>query len=218
MLWEDGEVVSVYRGDTVVHAADGVVYDLLSLRLALRLDLAGDRLPPRYEVVDGRGRLRTIEVVRAGTESVRTGLGRVDAERLEYSTRSDRRYVVWFAPGEKHWHGAAPDAAELAAARDALLAAMGPDLAFLETELVALERSGDVVFAPNPTYPIHPYSSIISGGDVRGIPAGPDQDFFENLISATKQTWPRPKILVISYPHNPTTEVVDLAFFEKIVD
>jgi alanine-synthesizing transaminase len=79
-------------------------------------------------------------------------------------------------------------------------------------------RPGDVVFTPNPTYPIHPYSAIISGGDVRGIPVGPDSDFFENLIAATKQTWPRPKILVLSYPHNPTTEVVDLAFFEKIVD
>ncbi len=79
-------------------------------------------------------------------------------------------------------------------------------------------RPGDVVFAPNPTYPIHPYSAIISGGDVRGIPLGPESDFFENLISATKTTWPRPKVLIISYPHNPTTEVVDLAFFEKIVD
>jgi alanine-synthesizing transaminase len=79
-------------------------------------------------------------------------------------------------------------------------------------------RPGDVVFAPNPTYPIHPYSAIISGGDVRGIPVGPDSDFFENLLSATKTTWPRPKVLIISYPHNPTTEVVDLAFFEKIVD
>ena len=71
-------------------------------------------------------------------------------------------------------------------------------------------RPVDVVFAPNPTYPIHPYSSIISGGDVRGIPAGPDQDFFEKLIQATKQTWPRPKILILSFPHNPTTQVVDL--------
>jgi len=78
-------------------------------------------------------------------------------------------------------------------------------------------RPGDVVFAPNPTYPIHPYSSIIAGGDVRGIPLAPGSDFFENLMHATKQTWPRPKVLVISYPHNPTTEVVDLAFFEKIV-
>ena len=79
-------------------------------------------------------------------------------------------------------------------------------------------RPGDVVFTPNPTYPIHPYSAIISGGDVRGIPLGPDQDFFDNLINATKQTWPRPKIVIISHPHNPTTEVVDLEFFEKMVE
>ena len=79
-------------------------------------------------------------------------------------------------------------------------------------------RPGDVVFAPNPTYPIHPYSAIISGGDVRGIPVGPEHNFFENLMQATRQTWPRPKILIISYPHNPTTEVVDMEFFRKIVD
>jgi alanine-synthesizing transaminase len=79
-------------------------------------------------------------------------------------------------------------------------------------------RPGDVVFTPNPTYPIHPFSAIISGGDVRGIPVGPGNDFFENLMDATRQTWPRPKVLTISYPHNPTTEVVDIEFFEKIVD
>ena len=79
-------------------------------------------------------------------------------------------------------------------------------------------RPGDVIFSPSPTYPIHPYSAIIAGGDVRGIPLGPDQDFFENLIAATKQTWPKPKMLIISFPHNPTTEVVDIGFFERIVD
>ena len=79
-------------------------------------------------------------------------------------------------------------------------------------------RPGDVIFTPTPTYPIHPYSAIIAGGDVRGIPAGPDQDFFDNLMQATRQTWPKPKILILSYPHNPTTEVVELEFFEKIVD
>jgi len=78
-------------------------------------------------------------------------------------------------------------------------------------------RPGDVVFSPDPTYPIHPYSAIIAGGDVRGIPLGPDQDFFENLMAATRQTWPRPKMLIISFPHNPTTEVIDMGFFEKIV-
>ncbi len=67
-------------------------------------------------------------------------------------------------------------------------------------------RPGDVVFTPNPTYPIHPCSAIIAGGDVRGIPVGPGQDFFENLMAATKQTWPLTKMLIFSYPHPPTTE------------
>jgi len=78
-------------------------------------------------------------------------------------------------------------------------------------------RPGDVVFTPNPTYPIHPYSAIIAGGDVRGIPVGPDHDFFDNLLNATRQSWPRPKLLIISYPHNPTTEVVTIDFYEKLV-
>lgn len=79
-------------------------------------------------------------------------------------------------------------------------------------------RPGDVVFTPTPTYPIHPFSAIIAGGDVRGIPVGPDQDFFDNLVQATRQMWPKPKMLIISYPHNPTTEVVELDFFQKVVD
>lgn len=84
--------------------------------------------------------------------------------------------------------------------------------------VLAIISPGDVVFAPNPTYPIHPYSVIIAGGDLRSVPIGPDRDFFEDLLTATKQTWPNPKMLIISYPHNPTTAVVDLDFFEKIVD
>ena len=98
-----GEVSSLYRDDTIVHSAqDGPVYDLLSLRLALRLDLARDRLADRYQVVDGRGRLRVITIRRHGAEAISTGFGRIEAERLEYSTRSDRRYVVWFAPELDH--------------------------------------------------------------------------------------------------------------------
>jgi alanine-synthesizing transaminase len=79
-------------------------------------------------------------------------------------------------------------------------------------------RPGDVVLSPDPTYPIHPYSAIIAGGDVRRVPLHPEGDFFEELMSATKHTWPKPKILIISFPHNPTTEIVDMAFFEKVVD
>jgi alanine-synthesizing transaminase len=84
--------------------------------------------------------------------------------------------------------------------------------------VLATISPGDVVFAPNPTYPIHPYSAIIAGGDLRGIPIGKDRDFFEDLLSATKQTWPKPKMLIISYPHNPTTNVADEEFFKKIVE
>ena len=84
--------------------------------------------------------------------------------------------------------------------------------------ILSIISPGDVVFAPNPTYPIHPYSVIIAGGDLRSIPIAPDRDFFEDLLTATKQTWPSPKLLIISYPHNPTTAVVDRTFFEKIVD
>ena len=82
--------------------------------------------------------------------------------------------------------------------------------------VLSLISPGDVVFAPNPTYPIHPYSVIIAGGDLRSIPIEKNRDFFQDLQIATEQTWPRPKMLIISFPHNPTTEVVDLEFFQKI--
>jgi len=77
---------------------------------------------------------------------------------------------------------------------------------------------GDVVLAPDPAYPIHPYAAIIAGADVRRIPVGKGRDFLEDLEIAVKQTWPKPKLLVINYPHNPTTELADIPFFERIVD
>jgi len=83
---------------------------------------------------------------------------------------------------------------------------------------LAIIGPGDVVFVPNPTYSIHTYSVIIAGGDVRGIPLLPGRDFFEELLNAVKQTWPKPKLLILNFPHNPTTEVVDLEFFKKVVD
>ena len=84
--------------------------------------------------------------------------------------------------------------------------------------VLATISPGDVVLAPNPTYPIHPYSAIIAGGDLRSVPVALDRDFFEDLTTAVKQTWPAPQLLIISFPHNPTGTVVDLEFFEKVVD
>ncbi|MDR3134531.1 MAG: aminotransferase class I/II-fold pyridoxal phosphate-dependent enzyme [Deltaproteobacteria bacterium] len=77
---------------------------------------------------------------------------------------------------------------------------------------------GEVVLAPDPTYPIHAYAAIISGGDLRSVPIGPGRDFFADLQVAVRQTWPKPRMLVISFPHNPTGTCVDLEFFEKVVD
>jgi len=77
---------------------------------------------------------------------------------------------------------------------------------------------GDVVLVPDPTYPIHAYSVVIAGGDLRSIPLVGEGDFFKRLLTATKQTWPHPKMLIISFPHNPTTKVVDLDFFENLVE
>jgi len=76
---------------------------------------------------------------------------------------------------------------------------------------------GDVVLCPDPAYPIHQYAVIIAGGDLRTVPLTPDSDFIANLETAMRRTWPKPKLLVLSFPANPTTQVVDRAFFERIV-
>ncbi|MCH7912016.1 MAG: alanine transaminase [Deltaproteobacteria bacterium] len=83
--------------------------------------------------------------------------------------------------------------------------------------VMAILDPGDVVFCPSPTYPIHPYSVIIAGGDLRSIPMYSSGDLFSHLQEAVKQSWPKPKLLIINFPHNPTTEVVDLDFFYRIV-
>lgn len=83
---------------------------------------------------------------------------------------------------------------------------------------LAIIRGGDVALVPTPTYPIHTYATIIAGGDIRAVPLSPDEDFFERMVEAVRQTWPKPEILIISFPHNPTTAVVDLEFFRKVVE
>ncbi len=85
--------------------------------------------------------------------------------------------------------------------------------------LLAAIQPGDVILTPSPAYPIHPYGAIIAGGDVRYFNVCPCMDFFEELERAYKNSWPRPKMLIINFPHNPTTAVVEnLDFFKKVVD
>ncbi|MBI2163298.1 MAG: alanine transaminase [candidate division NC10 bacterium] len=82
---------------------------------------------------------------------------------------------------------------------------------------LAIVEPGDVALVPNPTYPIHAYSVVIAGGDVRHVRLGPGEDFFANLLAAFRESWPQPKLLILSFPHNPTTAVADPEFFPKIV-
>jgi alanine-synthesizing transaminase len=76
---------------------------------------------------------------------------------------------------------------------------------------------GDAVLVPNPAYPIHPYGFAIAGADIRHVPLRPDIDFFAELEKAIKDSWPRPKMLILNFPGNPTTRCVELDFFEKVV-
>jgi len=78
--------------------------------------------------------------------------------------------------------------------------------------------TGDTVLVPNPAYPIHPYGFVISGADIRHVPLISGVDFFDELDKAIKDTWPKPKMLVLNFPGNPTTQCVELDFFEKVVE
>jgi len=77
--------------------------------------------------------------------------------------------------------------------------------------------TGDTVLVPNPSYPIHIYGPVISGADIRHVPMSPDVDFFEAVERAFKDSYPKPKMLIVNFPSNPTTQCVDLAFFERLV-
>jgi len=76
---------------------------------------------------------------------------------------------------------------------------------------------GDVVLVPNPAYPIHPYGVVIAGADIRHVPMTPDTDFFEELQKGIAECWPKPKMLILNFPGNPTCQCVELDFFEKVV-
>jgi len=82
---------------------------------------------------------------------------------------------------------------------------------------MAVTGPGDSVLVPNPAYPIHPYGFVISGADIRHVRMTPDVDFFEELEKAIKESFPKPKMLVINFPGNPTGQCVELEFFERVI-
>ncbi len=82
--------------------------------------------------------------------------------------------------------------------------------------LATLDR-GDIVLVPNPSYPIHIYGPVIAGADIRHIPMTPGVNFFEEMETAIRNHFPKPKMLILNFPSNPTTQCVELDFFEKVV-
>jgi alanine-synthesizing transaminase len=82
---------------------------------------------------------------------------------------------------------------------------------------LATMSTGDTVLVPNPSYPIHPYGFVIAGADIRHVAMAPDGDFFGELEKAIRESWPKPKMLVLNFPGNPTAQCVELPFFEKVV-
>ncbi len=82
----------------------------------------------------------------------------------------------------------------------------------------ALLGPGDAALVPSPSYPIHIWGPILAGADVRHVRLGPEQDFFANLVDSWEQCWPRPRVIVLSFPHNPTTTCVDLDFMTRMVE
>ncbi len=82
---------------------------------------------------------------------------------------------------------------------------------------LAVTNPGDLVMVPSPTYPIHTHGMVLANGNVVHVPLSQGDDFFDSLMAAFTPIWPRPKILMLSFPHDPTTVCVDRGFFEKVI-
>jgi alanine-synthesizing transaminase len=158
------------------------------------LGMGNPDIPTPNHIVD-----KLIEAVQNGKNHRYSASAGIPKLRLAFANWWQRRYGVELDPDRE------------------VVATMGAKDALAHLVL-AIVNPGDVVFVPSPTYPIHPYSVVIAGGDLRHVPISPDRDFFEDLKAAARLTWPLPKMLIISFPHNPTTMVVDQDFFKRIVD
>jgi len=97
------------------------------------------------------------------------------------------------------------------------IATIGSKEGLAHLMLATLEH-GDQVLVPNPAYPIHPYGAVIAGADVRHVRMVEGEDFFANLERAIRESWPRPKMMLLNFPANPTAQCVDLEYFERVVE
>ncbi len=185
-----------------------------------------DSLPP---YVFAEVNQRKTEARRAGIDVIDLGFGNPD---IPSPPGVVEKLVEAATQGKNHRHSASRGIPNLRkAVADRYLRAYGVSLD-PETEVIntigakeglshlmwALVQPGDVALVPEPSYPIHIYAPVLAGAEVRRVHLTTDSDFFERLTAAFRTSWPKPRVIVTSFPHNPTTVTVDVEFFERLVD
>ncbi len=185
-----------------------------------------DNLPP---YVFAEVNQRKLEARRAGVDVIDLGFGNPD---IPSPPGVVEKLVEAAQQGKNHRYSASRGLPNLRkAVADRYMRAFGVELD-PEHEVIntigakeglshlmwTLVQPGDVALVPEPSYPIHIYAPVLAGAEVRRVHLSTDADFFERLTAAFRTSWPKPRVIVISFPHNPTTVSVDLDFFKRIVD
>ena len=183
-------------------------------------------LPPYvFTIIDGL----KVEARRAGVDVIDLGFGNPDlpspaiaVEKLAEAARNSRNHRYSSSRGIPKLREAVADlylrrfGVALDPERE-IISTIGAKEGFSHLMWVLLQP-GDAALVPSPSYPIHIWGPHLAGADVREIPISTDTDFFENMTEAYEYSWPKPRVIVLSFPHNPTTACVDLEFFQKVVD
>jgi alanine-synthesizing transaminase len=183
-------------------------------------------LPPYvFTIIDGL----KVEARRQGIDVVDLGFGNPDlpspavaVEKLAEAAHNSRNHRYSSSRGIPKLREAVADlylrrfGVTLDPDRE-VIATIGAKEGFSHLMWVLLQP-GDAALVPSPSYPIHIWGPHLAGADVREIPMSTDADFFENIQEAYEYSWPKPRVIVLSFPHNPTTACVDVDFFQRVVD
>ena len=183
-------------------------------------------LPPYvFTIIDGL----KVEARRAGVDVVDLGFGNPDlpspaiaVEKLSEAAHNSRNHRYSSSRGIPKLREAVADlylrrfGVTLDPDKE-IISTIGAKEGFSHLMWVLLQP-GDAALVPSPSYPIHIWGPHLAGADVREIPISTDTDFFENIQEAYEYSWPKPRVIVLSFPHNPTTACVDVEFFQRVVD
>ncbi|MBX3314973.1 MAG: aminotransferase class I/II-fold pyridoxal phosphate-dependent enzyme [Actinobacteria bacterium] len=183
-------------------------------------------LPPYvFTIIDGL----KVEARRRGSDVIDLGFGNPDlpspditVEKLAEAARNNRNHRYSSSRGIPKLREAVADlylrrfGVTLEPDQE-VIATIGAKEGFSHLMWVLLQP-GDAALVPSPSYPIHIWGPHLAGADVREIPMGTGHDFFDDIRSAYEYSWPKPRVIVLSFPHNPTTACVDVDFFQRVVD